>query len=160
TGICKSIKISLCFLGFSLVTASKPFTATSTSAPQRLKKDCATITFIALSSTNKMVIPAKGFPSSAGRDDECCGLDILVLLSNVWIKKKVETFPSSLTNCSEECCSSKILLEIARPKPVPPKPLEVEESACVNLSKIIFCFSLDIPIPVSVTCIFNLIIDS
>ncbi len=46
---------------------------------------------------------------------------------------------------------------MASPSPVPPYFREVEESACVNLLKIIFCSSGDIPIPESstVTVIFT-----
>ena len=40
---------------------------------------------------------------------------------------------------------------MANPSPVPPKFREVDVSACVNCSKIIFCFSCAIPIPVSST---------
>ena len=73
-----------------------------------------------------------------------------------WNQKKNQFFPNatvpgtlvSLSSPPNRCASSRL---IASPKPVPPYFRDVPASACWNASKMIFCFSGAMPMPVSVT---------
>ena len=69
--------------------------------------------------------------------------------------------PTSLINSIEPPNRSASPRLIDNPRPVPPYLRLVEPSACWNASKMIFCLSLEIPIPVSLIsnattfCAFN-----
>ena len=71
--------------------------------------------------------------------------------SRLAVKKKVLPWPSSLSTQILPPIISDKLLEMVRPKPVPPYLRVVEESTWVKLAKIASSFSFGIPIPLSVT---------
>jgi len=71
--------------------------------------------------------------------------------SNCAVNQKVLPLPSSLSIPISPPMSSTSCLDIVVPSPVPPYFRVVEPSAWEKLSKIVPCFSLAIPIPVSFT---------
>ena len=66
---------------------------------------------------------------------------------------KVEPSPGFDRTCSSPPSSRAISRLIERPRPVPPYLRLVVPSACRNGSKISFCFSSGMPMPVSLTVI-------
>jgi hypothetical protein len=83
-------------------------------------------------------------------------LEIEIFLFSFWyfigiVKEKTEPSPSILATQILPPIRSNIFLEIAKPNPVPLYFFEGVPSICLNSSKIIFLFSSEIPIPVSLT---------
>ena len=67
------------------------------------------------------------------------------------VKWKMDPFPGSLETQMRPPINSTSWEVMASPSPVPPNRRVIDESACVNASKIEACFSSGMPIPVSVT---------
>ena len=67
------------------------------------------------------------------------------------LKVNVEPTPTIDETLISPPINSAILLQIAKPKPVPPKLRVVDSSACLKGSKIEFNLAAGMPIPVSFT---------
>ena len=67
------------------------------------------------------------------------------------VKWNVLPRPTWLSTHTRPPINSASCAHIASPRPVPPYFRVVEVSACAKASKILFCFSIGMPIPVSVT---------
>jgi len=67
------------------------------------------------------------------------------------VKQKDEPLPGMLSTDICPFWASTSFLHMASPSPEPPKSLVISDRSCVKLSNIISLFSLEIPIPVSLT---------
>ena len=85
-----------------------------------------------------------GTRSSADESGTCCA----VILTVKW---KVLPLPTALSSQIRPPIKATSCDEIARPSPVPPYVRVVLPSAWANASKIVYCFSEGIPIPLSST---------
>ena len=149
SGICLSIKIMSYFFFFTISMAIIPFSAISGSTFQLFNIDfirywftlwsSATSIFnfdksalwISFSASSVSIVES---PSGMGKVKKNLEPVFLVLSTSIWP-------PIISISC----------LQIARPNPVPPNLRLTVSSSWLKLSKIIFCFSLSIPIPVSET---------
>jgi len=101
---------------------------------------------LALSSITRARRPVK----STGAQASSAGV-ISVCIAKGAVKEKMLPLPSLLSTEIVPPIRSTMDLEMVRPSPVPPYLRVVEESACVNRSKMLWILSAGIPMPVSFT---------
>ena len=148
-GIWRSIRI-ISKSSFSIISrATWPSSACDTIIPQPNRNLLATKKLILLSSATSIFLPSSflndsvvttWFPGVSSSD-----------ISTEMSKMKTDPLLGSLSTLIFPPSISISFLQIANPRPVPPKRLVVSADACVKLSKISVCFSFGIPIPVSTT---------
>jgi len=101
---------------------------------------------VALSSTMRAVTPANETLGTAFVSA------VLLAMAASKVKWKQLPAPGSLSTQMRPPINSRILVEMVSPNPVPPNFRVVSELAWENASKMVFCFSSGMPIPVSPGC--------
>ena len=152
--MCTSMKTTSIPPSSTRAAAFSPLSTCSTSHFSCSKSACATTALMALSSANRTLIPSGKLARSACRaESESADDSTTRRLCTLAVTVKHEPSPTLLTTLISppNICAS--CFAIARPSPVPPYLRVIDESDCVNLSKICSSLSGSIPIPVSLTAI-------